>query len=178
MFLSPLLEETAVAQGDVLGAVNTETTGRPVDPFRGAFKFGEIADGGFVDDAMALSVFPFAAPLFIAKGRNKSKGTENLRQGLAVRNVGLGFDAVLVGILAGPLVGKAFMGQHPSAGVAAQAQNLSPGAHSAVGGVVECVALKAPRCLLAESGRLKLSGKGDGVFEAKFDFGFDCHDQE
>jgi hypothetical protein len=32
--------------------------------------------------------------------------------------------------------------------------------------------------LLAESGRLKLSGKGDGVFEGKFDFGFDCHDQE
>jgi len=67
------------------------------------------------------------------------------------------------------------MGQNPAAGIAADAQNLSAGAHAAVGGVIEHIAFKAARGTQTEAGLLKTPGQVLEIVDAEFDFGFDRH---
>jgi len=71
----------------------------------------------------------------------------------AVGHVGLGFDAVLVGIFAGANVGQPLVGHHPPSGIAADAQNLRPRPHRAVRSVVQNIALKG-------AGRLQRKARG------------------
>jgi len=51
--VAPKIEETSVAEGDVVGRIDAQTGGGAVNPIRGAFELGIVADGGFIDHAMA-----------------------------------------------------------------------------------------------------------------------------
>jgi len=53
---APLVKKAAIAQGDVVGLVDTEALGGAVDPFGRSFELGVVADGGFVNHAMAFAV--------------------------------------------------------------------------------------------------------------------------
>jgi len=73
------------------------------------------------------------------------------------------------------------VGDGPASGIAANAQNLSAGAHLAVGRVVENIALEGALEFAAEVGGLEAldeaSNVGESV-EAEFDLGFDGHSQQ
>ena len=79
--------------------------GSAVDPFGGAFELGVVADGRFVDDAVALAVAPLGAPFFIAEGGDEAEREKDLGERVAVGDLGFGFDAVLVAVFAGAGVG-------------------------------------------------------------------------
>ena len=158
-----------------MGRVDAQAYCGFIDPFCGAFEFGIVADGGFVDDAVALAVGPFRPPFFITEGGHKTERKENLGHSLAVGDLGLGLDAVLVGVFTGPRVGQALMGNAPAVGVASDAEDFSAGAHLAVGCVVEDVALEGARSLQGESGGFKTAGQAGEVVHAKFNLGFDGH---
>jgi len=178
VLFAPEIEEAAVAEGDVLGGIDAQEGGGAVDPFGGAFELGVVADGGFIDDAMALAVGPLGAPFLVAKGGNEAEREKDFRHGSAVGDLGFGFDAVLVGVFAGPDVRQALVGDGPSAGITADAQNLGAGAHLAVRRVVEHVALEGARGLEAEASGLEALGEGSQIIHAKFDLGFDGHGKE
>ena len=114
MLLAPLIEEAAVAEGDVLGGIDAQAGGSAVDPFRGAFELGVVADGRFVDDAVAFAVVPLGAPLFIAKGGDEAKREKDLGERVAVGDLGFRFDAVLVAVFAGAGVGAGACGSASS----------------------------------------------------------------
>jgi hypothetical protein len=137
VLLTPEIEEAAIAQGDVRGAVYGETNGGAVDPFVGALELGIVADGGFIDNAVTLAVRPLGTPLLIAKGGNEAEGEKDLGESFAVRNFGFSFNAVLVCGFAGTDVREAFVCKRPATGVIADAKNFSAGAHLAAGGVIE-----------------------------------------
>ena len=132
VLLAPEVEEAAVAEGDVLGGVDAEAQSGAVDPFGGAFEFSEVADGGFVDDTVALAVGPLGAPFFIAEGGDETEGEEDCGKRIAIGDLG-------------PGVGEAFVGDGPAAGIAADAQDFSAGAHLAVRSVIENIALETAR---------------------------------
>src|ERR1039458_10416683 len=103
---------------------------------------------------MTLPVGPPRAPFFVAKCGDEADGVKNFSEGLAVGDFGFGFDAVLVGIFAGAGVRQALVGQQAVAGVVADAEDFSAGAHLAVGCVVEDVGLKGAGSLEGEGGCL------------------------
>lgn len=105
MLVAPGLEETSVAESHVLCGSDAEPGGGAVDPGGRALQLRVIADGGFVDDAVALAVGPFRAPLLITKRSNQSKTEKKLGERIAVGDSGLGFDAVFVAIFTGRLLG-------------------------------------------------------------------------
>jgi len=172
---SPKLKEATVAKRNVVGWSYGQAGGRAVDPFIGTFQFGEVADGRLIDDAVALALRPFGSPLLVAKGGNQAEGMKDLGQRIAVGDLGFSLDAVLVGVFSGANVGKALVGEEPTASVTADAKDLGAGAHLAVGCVIEDVALKAARSLQQEARGLEARGEGGKVVDAEFDFGLDGH---
>ncbi len=172
---APLLEEAAVAQGDVFLRGDAETGGGAVDPFRRAFELGIVADGGFIDDAVAFAVVPLGAPFLVAEGGDEAKGEKNFGKGVAVGDFSFSFNAVLVAVLSRAVGRQAFVSDNPAAGVAADAKNFGAGAHLALWRVVEDVALKAARGEERESGGLKPLGETGQVRYFEFDLGFDGH---
>jgi hypothetical protein len=173
MLLTPLLEEASVAQGHVFGMGYAEAHGHLVDPCSLAFQFGEVADGGLIYDTMSFAVAPLASPLLVAKGWNETQRAEDLRQRLAVGNLSFGFDAVLVPVFAGSIVGKALVGHGAFAAVVANAQDLGARPHAAVGRVLQNIALEGARGIKMEAGLLQPPGKLRRVVHAKLDFGLD-----
>ena len=164
VLVAPLVEEAAIAEGDVVGGLEAEAGGGAVDPFGGAFELGVVADGGFVDDAMAFAVVPLGAPFFVAEGGDEAEREKDLRRERCRRRPRFRFRRGACGVSSpGPVVGQALVGDGPAAGVAADAENLGAGAHLAVGRVVEDVALKAARSLQRESGGLEALGEGGEV---------------
>jgi len=175
---APLVKKAAIAQGNVVSLVDAKALGGAVDPFGRSFELGVVADGGFVNHAMAFAVLPLGAPFFVTKGGYKTQREEDLGESAAIGDFGLGFDAVLMAIFSRAVVGQALVGDGPAAGIAADAENFGTGTHAAVGGVVENVALKAARGVKGESRSLELLGEGGQVGHAEFDFGFDGHGKE
>ena len=175
MALAPLVEEASIAQRDVILRANPELKCSAVNPFGGTFQLGIVADGGFVRYAMAIAVVPLGAPFFVAEGSYKAKRKKDFGEGVAVGDLGFGFDAVLVAVFAGAVVRQTLVGYGPAAGIAADAEDLSAGAHLAVWGVVEYVAFKAARGKQFESSSLKPLGEGGEGGYLKFDFGFYGH---
>src|SRR5579863_6929134 len=159
MLVAPLLEQAPVAERHVGGRGNAERRRDAIDPLRPAFEFGEVADGSFVDHAVALPVAPLAAPLFITERWNQAERMKDLGESVAVGNFGFGFDAMLVAVLAGAVVGQTLVGNGPLAAVGADAQNLGPGAHLAVGGVVEDVGVEGTLGVEVEAGLGKAPGE-------------------
>jgi hypothetical protein len=181
VLLAPLVKEAAVTEGDVVGGSDAEAERGAVDPLGGALEFGIVADGGFVDDAVALRVVfagfgPFGAPFFIAECGDEAEGEKKLGERSAMRDLGFGFDAMLVPVFTRlACTRKALVSQRPVAGVVANAKNFGAGAHLAIRSVVESVRLKAARCFEAEAGGLEARGQGSQVVDAEFDLGFDGH---
>jgi hypothetical protein len=177
VLLAPLVEEAAVAHRDVILGADAELKCCAVNPFCGAFELSVVADGGFVDDAVAFAVAPLGAPFFVAECGDKSKREKDIGEGVAVCDFSFGFDAVFVAILARAVIWKALVGDGPAAGIAADAEDLSAGAHLAGGGVVEDVAFKAARGMQFESSSLEALGEAGKVVDFEFDFGLDGHRQ-
>ncbi len=101
MLLAPLVKEAAVAEGDVVGGSDAEAERGAVDPVGGAFEFGVVADGGFVNDAVALrtvfaGVGPFGAPFFAAECGDEAEGEKELGERGAVGDLGFGLNAMFV----------------------------------------------------------------------------------
>jgi hypothetical protein len=160
-----------------VGGIDTEAGSGLVDPVGGAFELSKVADGGFVDDAMAIAETPLGAPFLIAEGGDEADGEKDLGEGVAVGDLSFGFDAVLVGVFAGTLIGEALVGEETVAGVGADTENFSAGAHLAVGSVKEDVVFKAARSLQSEPGGLETLSEAGKIVDAEFDFGFDGHDE-
>ena len=175
ILFAPLLEEAAVAQGNVLLRGDAQARGYAVNPFGGAFELGVVANRGFVDDAVTLSIVPLGAPFFVAEGLNKAERVEDFGKYSAVGDFGFSFDAVFVAILAWTVGRHAFVSDGPSSGVAADAEDLNAGAQLAVGRVVEDVALKAARGMELETGGFKALRKTGQVSHFEFDLGLDGH---
>ncbi len=176
MLHAPLLEESAVTKGDVIRGIDAETQGCAINPLGGAFEFRKVADGCFIDDAVALAVGPLGAPFFITKRRNESKTKEKLCERIAVRDAGLGFNAVLVSVLGRDVrTGKALMRERPAARVATDAENLGAGAHLAIGRVVEGICLEAARSFQAKTRGFEALLKCSEVGDTEFDLGFESH---
>ena len=172
-FFSPLLEDAAIAEGELILLGYAQLLGDAVDPLGSAFELGEDAQWGFIDDAVALVVGPLGAPFFVAEDGNEADGGEDLRQSIAIGKLGFGFDAMLVAVFADARVGNALVGEQPAAGVVADADEFALDAELAVGCVVKGVALKAAR-----GDETKADG-GEAGFErrcvrdAELDLGFD-----
>jgi hypothetical protein len=115
VLLAPLLEEAAVAEGDVIGWAEPMLAAARSIHSAVAFQFGVVADGGFVDHAMAFAVVPLGAPLLIAEGGDEAEREKDIRENGAVGDFGFGFNAVLVTVFAGAVVGEALVG-HASSG--------------------------------------------------------------
>lgn len=174
-FFPPLLKEPAIAEGDVLFCGDAESGGGAVDPGWRSFEFSVVANGGFVDDAVPFPVAPLAAPFLVTKGADQAQGEEDLFERGTIGDFGFGFDAVLVGVESGAVVGKAFVGYGPTACVAADAQNFGASAHLAVGGVVEHVTLEAARGEKRESCRGEPMSKTRQVVDFELDLSLNRH---
>ena len=178
MLLAPEIEEAPITQGDVLRGIDAESDGGLVDPIGWAFEFGEVADGGLVNDAMALGQMPLGAPFFITEGGDEADGEKDLGEGVAVGDFGFSLDAVFVRVFSRTGIGEALVGEEAAAGVGADAEDFSAGAHLAVRGVVEDVGLEAAGGLQGESSGLETRGEAGEIgelVEAEFDLGFDGH---
>ena len=181
VLLAPLVKEAAVAEGDVVGGGDAEAEGGAVDPVGGAFELCVVADGGFVDDTVALDavfaeVGPFSAPFFIAECGDEAKGEKVLGERGAMSDLGFGFDAMLVSVFTRlARSGEALVGQRPVAGVTANSEDFGAGAHEAIGSVVEGVRFESAWSFEAETGGLEASGEGAEVVDTEFDLGFDGH---
>ena len=177
--VAPHFEEAAIAERDILRGIDAETSRGPVNPCGRAFEFREAANGGFVDHAVTLAIGPLGAPLFIAKSSAEAERKKNLAQRAAIGNFGFDLDAVLVPafnlIGAGCAAGRPLVRQRPPARIAADAQNLGPGAQLAVGRVVKNVTLKAACCFEMKARDAETLGESLQVGDAKFDLGFDGH---
>jgi len=178
MLLTPQIKEPAVAEREVLGRIHSEALRGAIDPLGRALELGVIADRGFVDDAVAFTVVPLGAPLFIAEGSDETEREKHAGQRVAVGDRGFSLDAVFVTAFAGRSCRHPFVRQRPTACVIANAQNLSSRAHLAVGSVIENVALKAARSLNAKAGGLEALCQIRQVSDAEFDLGFDRHETE
>ena len=176
--LAPLLKEAAIAEDDVLRRLDAQAGGGAIDPLRRAFELGVVADGSLIDHAVAFAVGPLGAPFFITEGGNQAERQKDLSQSLAVGDLGLGLDPMLVRVFARPHIGQALVGDGPSAGIAANAQNLGAGAHRAIWRVVEDIALECARSLQAEAGSFEALGQSSHVVHAKFDLSLDGHRKE
>src|SRR5664279_2186168 len=124
MLRPPLLEESPVTQRQVLGVLHSQPRRRAINPIRSAFELGVVADRRLIDDAVALVVAPLTAPFLVTECRNQSQRKENRSQRLAIRDLGLGFNAVLVPVFARARIRQPLVGQRPYAAVAANAQDL------------------------------------------------------
>ncbi len=175
VLLAPQIEEAAVTQRQVFFAVDAEPRGGAINPFGRALEFRIIADGRLVDDTMSLTVFPLGTPLLIAKGRDETEGEEDGLERAAIRNFRFGFDAMFMAIFAGTVVRQTLVGERPTAAVVANAQNLSVGAHLAIGCVIEDVAFEAAWRLQAESGGSEPLLENCQVSDSEFDLGLDSH---
>ena len=175
---APLVEEAAIAHGDVVGGAEADSGGGAVNPVRGAFEFGVVANGGLVDDAMSFAVMPFGAPFLVAEGGDEAEREEDLGESAAVGDLGFSFDAVFVGVFAGTVVGEALVRHCPAACIATDAENLGARAHLAVWGVEEDVALKAAGGVQRESRGLKALGESGQVVHLEFDLGLYGHRKE
>ena len=153
-FGAPLVEEASVAEGHEIGLVEPERGSGAVNPFGGAFEFGEEADRGFVDDAVAGGVGVFGAPLLIGEGGLVAEGCEDGGDGFSVFDFGFGFDAVLVALGRGIAVGRqGLVRDDPAVAVAANAEDGLACAEGAVRGVEEGVVFEcAGRDLLEAAG--------------------------
>jgi len=127
---------------------------------------------------MALAVFPLGAPFFVTEGGNQAEGEKHGGQRIAVGNLGLGLDAVLVCVFSGTVVGQALVGQQAMAGVGADAQNLRTRPHLPVRRVVEHVALKAAQRYQAKPRLFQPVVQTGQVVDAEFDLSFDRHGKE
>ena len=175
MFLAPLIEKAAIAQGDVFPGCDSQAHGGAVNPFGRTFELCVVADGGLVDDAVAFAIVPLGAPLLVAEGSDKAKGKKDFSEGSAVGDFGFCFDAMLVAVFARTVGRDAFVGDGPAAGVAADAENFSACAHFSVGGVVEDVAFKAARGVERKASALKALGETGQVRNFELDLGLDGH---
>lgn len=172
-FLAPVLEEPSITKGHQRGRVEAEAGGDGVDPFLRPLQFCEIADGGFVEDAMARSIGVFGTPLLIDKDRFVSELAEDDSKSVAVGNFGLGFYAAFVA--GGRIVvgGHALVGEEPMVAVSSDSENRAAGAEAAVGRVVECIALEAAEGNDSEPEAPNALLKLRKVLDAKLDLGFD-----
>jgi len=174
--LAPQVEEAAVTESDVLNGIDAEADGGAVDPLGCAFELGIVADGGFVDDAVAFTVGPLGAPLFVTEGGNQTERKKELLECVAVGDAGFGFDAMLVAVLGGDAGGgEPLIREGPAARVVADAEDFGTRAQLAIGRVVEYVAFEAARSLQAKAGGLEPLRKYGRIGEAEFDLGFDGH---
>ena len=110
--------------------------------------------------------------------RDRAEGEKDLGEGRAVGDLGFGFDAVLVSVFAGAQVGEALVGEEAAAGIGADAEDFSAGAHLAVRGVVEDVGLEGAGGLKTKASGFEAAGEAGKVVDAEFDFGFDGHGQK
>jgi len=158
VLLTPLVEQAPIAERNVIRGADAEARGSAVNPFGRPFELGIIAYGCFVDYAMALAILPLGAPFFVVEGGDQAEREKDFGEDFAVGDFGFGFDAMLVAIFAGSGIGQAFVGHGPAAGIAADAEDFSASAHSAIRGVVENVALEASWCEQRESRGLEPTG--------------------
>ena len=176
VLFAPQVKEPAVAERDVFTMADTETDGRAIDPIGSAFEFSVVANGRFVDDAVPFAIGPLGAPFFVAKRSYKAKRLKNLRQRVAVRELGLGLDAVFVPVPSrGASSGEPLVRERPSARVAADAKDFSARAQPAIGSVIKRVALEAARSLQPKPCRFEPLHESGRVCDAEFDLGFDGH---
>ena len=98
--LAPLVKEATVACSQLLACGDTELAGDTVDPLGRPFELCKAADGSLIDDAMAIAVGPFGTPFFVPECGEESDRGENSSERVAVGNLGFGFDAMFVAILA------------------------------------------------------------------------------
>src|SRR5258707_3144984 len=70
-------KQAPVAQGGELRRVDPQFCAGCIDPIRRSLKFGEQADRGIVDDAMANGVRPLRAPFLIGEGGLESQVLED-----------------------------------------------------------------------------------------------------
>lgn len=169
---APLFEESSVAEGHERSGVEAEARGDGVDPFFRAFQFGKVADGGFIEDAMAISVGVFGPPFFINKDRLIAELAENYSESIAIGDCGFGFETAFVargGIVVG---GHAFVGKQPAVSVSPDSENGVAGAKVAVGRVVERVALESAGRDDAKAEGAEMLLKVGNVLDTKLDFGF------
>ncbi len=127
---------------------------------------------------MAFAVVPFGSPFFVTECGHQSEGEKDCLECVAVGNLGLYFDAVLMAVFAGPDLWETLVGHRPAAGVVANAENFSAGAHAAVRSVVENITLEAAWSEQRETRGLKSPGEAGEVIRAKLDLGFDGHHKE
>src|SRR5277367_243127 len=151
VFGAPQVEQAAIAQGQAGARVHSQPGCGAIDPLRRALKLGVGADGSLIDDAVAFSVGPLAAPLLIAERGHQADRAKHLGQRFSVTHLGLGFDAVLVALIVVAGAGKALVSQNPAARIAADTKNFGAGAHLAIGSVVENIALESARGIEMES---------------------------
>lgn len=124
---------------------------------------------------MACVVGPFGAPFFITKGRDEAERREDFAEGRPVGELGFGFDAMLVAVFADAVVGNAFVSEDPAAAVLTDAEDFAALTQTAVGGVVEGVALEAAWGDEMEADGGKRRFQLGWIADAELDFGFNCH---
>ena len=152
--LTPLIEEAAIAEGEELAGVDAEFATGLVDPVRGTFELGIDADGGFVENAVAGGVSELSAPFFVDEGGLESELGEDMAEGLAVLDLGLGFFAVFVAGGVVVVLGEAFVGDDAAIAVLTDTEDGRLRAEAAVGRVVEDIALEGARSFARGSRRL------------------------
>ncbi len=175
--LLPVEEHAAVAVGEAPALVDAEADECAVDPVAAAFQLCKVADGGFVDDevAVAFCVAVLGAVFFVAKDGRVAEFDEDGAHGLAVEHLRFSLEALLVGGGVVVVGGRALVGDDPLAAVLAHAQDLAGGEQVPIGGVEEGVAFQGALRLkdeAAEEGRLLKAFKvGDAELELDFRLG-------
>jgi hypothetical protein len=164
--------ERRIAKGTVLGRVEAQAGGGPVDPAGIAFEFEKYADRGFVD--CDKSVFPgyceFGPELFIAESRSVSQAIQNKFEGVGVGNVELDLFAALV-TLAGC---RTFISNGGVGAGAPQAEKLIGGAQFGGAAIENPVAFESTGLEDWIAAALDQFASIIGAaLKANFDFGFD-----
>ena len=175
---TPLFKQPAVAQRNVIFTPDADPRGRTVDPFGRSFQFGVVADWRFIYNAMAFAIVPFGAPLFVLKGGHQAQRFKYFFEGSPIGHVRFCFNAVLVRVNAGPIVGQSLVRYRPAPAVTANPQYFSAGTHAAVWRVVKYVALECARSVQCKSGSRKPLRETGQVSDFEFDFGLDSHRKE
>lgn len=175
---SPLVEESAVAEGHEVGLSESEDVSDAIDPLGRAFQLGKETDGGFVDHAVAGGIGVFGAPFLVDESGLVAEGCKDSGNGLAVLDFGFSLDAVLVPFCAGVPVGRQrLVGDNPAVSIAADAEDGLAGAEDAIRRVKEDVVLEgACRDLMKACGG-ELCFEAREVVDAELYLGFDrCHE--
>lgn len=119
----PIEEELAVAVGETGGGVDVELGEGAVDPVGGAFELGPVADRGLIDDEVGKGrvlrvdgVGPLGAVLLVDEGGVVAELLENVGEGRALCEYGLGLDADFVASGVYGIFGAGFslVGDNPS----------------------------------------------------------------